>query len=122
MVITGAVYHQPDTNPEGSSSAAHIRKSGTRSAQSGACAGDPDTSRPKTGRIAASGSSASSPSTDRPTRAQDRQRSGGPHRVGPQIAPAATEVVCDGGEAATIRVTRPASASEIAVVRPTTPA
>jgi hypothetical protein len=122
MVITGAVYHHPDANPEGSSSAGHIRKSAKRPAQSGGSSGDTDTSRPWTGRIAAAGSSASSASTDKPTEAHERHRSGGPHRTGPQIAPAATEVVSDGGDAVTTRVERPASASEMAVVRPTTPA
>ena len=38
------------------------------------------------------------------------------------MAPAATEVTADGGSAATTRVDSPASASEMAVVKPTTPA
>jgi hypothetical protein len=38
------------------------------------------------------------------------------------MAPAATEVTADGGSAATTRVDSPASASEMAAVKPTTPA
>jgi hypothetical protein len=45
-----------------------------------------------------------------------------PTRCGPQIAPAAAEVVWRGGSAAAIAVLTPASAKQIAVVRPITPA
>jgi hypothetical protein len=73
-------------------------------------------------RTAAAFSAVNSDSTSRPVRAHSSVRSGGPHRTGPQIAPAATEVVSDGKAAVTTRVVSPASASEMAVVSPTTPA
>ena len=49
-------------------------------------------------------------------------RSGGPTRVRPQTAPAATDVVCPGRAAVLIVTLSPASARQIAVVRPLTPA
>src|SRR5262249_49485527 len=51
-----------------------------------------------------------------------RTRSTGSTRYGPHIAPAATDVVSRGGSAVQIRTRRPASARQIAVVRPDTPA
>jgi hypothetical protein len=43
-------------------------------------------------------------------------------RCGPQIAPATADVVCAGGLAAWMTTDRPASARQMAVVRPATPA
>src|SRR5580693_6624422 len=122
MVTTGAVYRQPDANPGGSSSASSSRWSASRSSHSGGESTSSETSRPLTCRTPAPGSSASLESTDRPTAAQSRHRSAGPHNTGPQTAPAAADVVVAVGSAVTTRVASPASASEIALVSPTTPA
>ena len=122
IVTTGAVYRHPDTNPDGSSSAASSRWSASRSSHSGGVASFEETSRPLTGRTPAAGSSVSAEKTSSPTRAHSRHRSAGPQFTGPHTAPAATDVVRPGGSAATTRVATPASASEIAVLSPTTPA
>jgi hypothetical protein len=122
IVTTGAVYRQPETMPSGSSDGASSRMSGTRFSQSSGDAGDAATSYPLTCRIPADGSTASDDSTLSPAADHEYVRSGGPHRTGPQIAPAATDVVPGPSPAVTIRVDSPASASEMAVVSPTTPA
>jgi len=122
IVTTGAVYRHPETNPDGSSPAASSRRSGSRSSQSGGAASFEESSRPLTCRTPVAGSSANAEKTASPARDHSRHRSAGPHSTGPHTAPAATDVVRPGGSAATTRTASPASASEIAVVSPTTPA
>src|ERR1700743_1864377 len=97
MFTAGAVYRQPVTNPAGNSPGPSRRMSGSRSVHAGGTAGDAQTSRPDSWCTPAAGSPASADSTSSPVRAHAWHRSGGPHRTGPQIAPAAADVVAAGG-------------------------
>src|SRR5258708_25664585 len=122
MFTAGAVYAQPETEPGGRSPGPSSRVPGSRVSQPGAVAWCGDTSRPVMTCTPESGSPASPDSIASPVCDQARQRCGGPQRTGPQMAPAAADVGAGGGAAVTTRVDSPASASEIAVVSPTTPA
>ena len=96
----GAVYRQPEANPSGNSPADSIRCPGSSEIHPGGVAGVIATSMPLTCRIAAAGTAACSDSTARPTRAHSIARADAPVRTGPQIAPAANDVVCSGPAAA----------------------
>ena len=122
MVSTGAVYRQPATNPSGSSAAAQYRKAGISADQPGGSAGWRQASVPDAIRTPVPGSPARSRSVSRPARYHAATRPLSSTRCGPQIAPAATEVVSSGSRAARTVTARPASARQIAVVRPHTPA
>ena len=122
MVSTGAAYCQPSTNPPGSSAAAHRRKSGISSDQPGGSAGWRQASVPRTIATPVPGWPARSRSVSRPALAHAATRPPSSTRCGPQIAPATAEVVSSGSRAARIVTAKPASARQIAVVRPHTPA
>src|SRR5271156_4657078 len=80
------------------------------------------TSRPLAIRTPVPGSAASLVRASRPTWPQRRTRSGGPTLTGPQTAPAATDVVCSGRASVLIATLSPASARQMPVVSPLTPA
>src|SRR5579859_6060338 len=122
MFMVGAVYAQPLALPGSRSPAPSSLVSGSSASQSGGVAGCAATSRPETKCTPESGSPARPDGTSSVVRAQATHRSAGPQRTGPQMAPAAAEVAAGGGAAVTTRVDSPASASDTAVVSPTTPA
>src|ERR1700722_15702372 len=122
MLTAGAVYSQPAANPSGRSPGPRTRSWDSISVHAGGAVTSAQTSRPDKWCTPVAGSPASADSTSSPVRAHGEHRSAGPHRPGPQIAPAATDVVADGGSAASTCVCNPASASEMAVVSPATPA
>src|SRR5580700_4057405 len=80
------------------------------------------TSRPLAIRTPVPGSAASLVIASSPTWPQRMTRSGGPTLTGPQTAPAATDVVRSGGASVLIVTPSPASARQIPVVSPLTPA
>src|SRR5450755_514260 len=84
--------------------------------------GEREISRPLTIRTPVPGSAASLDRASSPARPQPAARPGGPTRTRPQTAPAATDVVCSGGTAVLMVTLSPASARQIPVVRPMTPA
>jgi hypothetical protein len=86
------------------------------------CSGAREISWPVTIRTPVPGSVASLDRTSSPVRPHPAVRPGGPTRVSPQTAPAATEVLRSGGAAVRMVTLSPASARQIPVVRPLTPA
>ena len=80
------------------------------------------TSRPLAILTPVPGSAASLASASSPTWPQRRTRSGGPTLSRPQTAPAATDVVRSGRSSVLIVTLSPASARQIPVVSPMTPA
>src|SRR5579859_3043626 len=139
MCASGAVYRQPLANPAGRSPARHGLAS-RPSSQSGGTGGPaaPPPARlagaltggggprvpctPVTGRTPVAGSAASSRSTARVSRPHRVTRALSSTRCDPQIAAATEDVVSAGGAAARMTTRAPASARQIAVVSPVTPA
>ncbi len=122
MVTTGAANRHPAANPAGISWRAQSRKPARPVTQSGGPSCLRDAWRPVSVRTAAAGSAVSSSRRARVMSAQLAARSSMPTRCGPQIAPAAAEVVWPAGTAAAICTIAPASARQTAVVSPDTPA
>ncbi len=122
MFTAGAVYCQPDDEPLGQLAGAKDAARLAAGPSTPAARRTPSqTSRPVSWCTPAPGSPASADSTLSPVRAHASQRSGGPQRTGPQIAPAAADVVAAGGAAVITRVASPASASEIGGRQPDHP-
>ncbi len=122
MFTAGAVYCQPETNPVGQVAGAkdaHVWQQARPRRRLGELRADlaPRQLVHPGGGLAGQRGQHAEPGP-RPRVAPF----GGPQRTGPQIAPAAADVVAAGGAAVITRVASPASASETAVVSPITPA
>src|SRR4030088_676171 len=123
METIGAASRQPVTYPAGSSAGSHGLGPSSELIQSkGSACCAADTVMPLARRTPVAGSALISTSLDMVRLPHRATRSSIPTRCGPQIAPAAAEVVRSGGSAAATATVRPASARQIAVVRPDTPA
>src|ERR1035438_4413161 len=123
MSTTGALNLQPVAYPAGTGPAGCGGCPSTVLIQSGgSCREFLDASMPASSRTPVAGLSSISSSLASVTVVHRTTRSSIPTRCGPQSAPAAAEVVACGGAAACTPTASPASARQMAVVRPETPA
>src|SRR5258706_15859242 len=124
MATTGALYRQPDANPDGSSAGSHLVTGPAPRVNEGGSVSTPagEATSPPISVMPASGSAASSRNLLNVRAAQLPTRSSVPTRWAPQSAPAVAEVVRCGGSAAPTPPPSPAPSTTTPPPRPQTPA
>src|SRR5260221_11474846 len=123
MEMMGAASRQPLAYPAGSSAGSHgLGPSSALIQSNGSACRTADAARPVARRTPVAGLATISSSLAMVRLPHLLTRSSIPTRCGPQIAPAAAEVVRCGRSAAATVTASPASARQIAVVRPEIPA